>query len=138
MLNDLGIAATLSWFSREIEAAVPSMQVRHRVDVDEESISPQLKTEIFRISQEALNNVCKHARASTVELTLTGNQRGLDLVIRDNGRGIISGEGCPCGVGMGSMRERVELTGGELFIVTVDGKGVAIICRWVTPHSEIG
>ncbi len=131
MLDDLGIGATLSWFLREMSKTMPEMTILQRVDLDETAIGARLKTEVFRITQEAFNNICKHAHASRVELCAQMMPGEVALSIRDNGRGIVGDvEKLHRGVGMNSMRERAELTGGILSIVSRDGGGVSVICRW--------
>jgi PAS domain S-box-containing protein len=135
MLDDLGVSATLIWFLREMGKTIPEMRIEHRIQVDEDAFGPRLKTEIFRITQEAFNNIIKHARASAVSLSLTSYEGDLLLEIRDNGRGVLrDAVTSHCGMGLHSMRERAELSGGDLFVISRDGKGVSIVCRW--PRSR--
>jgi signal transduction histidine kinase len=131
MLDDLGIAATLNWFVREFAQAVPEVQVHTEIRLDEDAMRPLLKTEIFRIVQEAFTNIAKHAEADTVHLSLITEEDQVVLTIRDNGKGVKEGAYKEySGVGLHSMQERAELTGGQLFIVARDRGGVAVIGRW--------
>jgi PAS domain S-box-containing protein len=137
MLDDLGVSATLNWFLREMGKTIPEMRIEHRIQVDENAFGPRVKTEIFRITQEAFNNIVKHSRASAASLSLTMCEADLLLVIRDNGRGATCDAGTGhCGMGLHSMRERAELSGGDLFVISRDSKGVSVICRW--PRTTVG
>ena len=130
VLDDLGIGATLNWFARDFARAMPDVRVYADIDIEETDIDSLVKTEIFRIAQEAFNNIAKHAEANAVELSLTAEADEIVLRIRDNGRGIVGPDSMQAGVGLHSMQERAELTGGEFFIVTRDARGVALIGRW--------
>jgi signal transduction histidine kinase len=115
--------------------AIPETRIEHRIQADEDAFGPRLKTEIFRIAQEAFHNIVKHARASAASLSLTLCEGNLLFEIRNNGRGVTRDAGTShCGMGLHSMRERAELSGGELFVISRDGKGVSIVCRW--PRSS--
>jgi PAS domain S-box-containing protein len=141
MLDDLGIRATLSWFAREIGRCVPYLRIHlDHDDVDEAAMSALVKTAIFRITQEAVNNVAKHAEASAVDISLQSDAREVVLTIRDNGEGMSGAVGQDSwGVGLRSMRERAALSGGDLAIVSRDGGGVTLIARWpIEPLSEPG
>lgn len=131
MLDDLGIRATLSWFVREMGRCVPYLRIDLDHDVDEAAMAPLVKTAIYRITQEAINNVARHAEASAVEIALRSDAREVVLAIRDNGEGMRGDVGQDSwGVGLRSMRERAALSGGELTIVSRDGGGVTLIARW--------
>ncbi len=138
MLDDLGIAATLTWFVRQFAQAAPEIQVHTEIRLDEDAIRPLLKTEIFRIVQEAFTNIAKHAEADTVRLSLIAEGDQLVLTIRDNGKGIEEGAYPEhSGVGLQSMHERAELTGGQLFVVARSLGGVAVIGRWPRGNDSI-
>ena len=87
LLDDLGILPTLSWLSREFQKRYSRIAVEHRLEIREEDVPEALKVVIFRITQEAFNNIGKHARATQVQICLSREQDRLKLVIRDNGRG---------------------------------------------------
>ncbi|MEN9934850.1 MAG: hypothetical protein RLZZ387_1429 [Chloroflexota bacterium] len=84
------------------------------------SLSPELEAICFRIVQEALTNVAKHAGASTVEVTIGEADQGLRLVVRDNGRGFDPGAvaDAPDHVGLRQMRERLAAYRGQLTILS--------------------
>jgi PAS domain S-box-containing protein len=131
ILDDLGIVATLTWFMREFRRAMPGIEIDSDVNLEESGMDPLLKTELFRITQEAFNNIARHSGAGRVELSLIETAGQLVLRIKDDGRGLIGmGEQAHGGVGLQSMQERAELTGGELFVISRDGRGTTIVGRW--------
>ncbi|MBE2238252.1 MAG: PAS domain S-box protein [Caldilineaceae bacterium] len=94
----------------------------------------------YRIAQEALNNIIKHAEATKVELTAHTDLDGLTLRIRDNGRGF-DPQAIPAGhIGLSIMAERVEKIGGNLQIQSAPGRGATILVTWADTkggrHSE--
>jgi signal transduction histidine kinase len=134
MLDDLGIVATLGWFCRDFATIYSGIQVERIVAVREGEVPEPLKIVLFRIVQEAMNNVAKHSRADRVELNLKTVEDGLELRISDNGVGFdvqttISGSH-PGGLGVSSMRERTELSGGVFTLETLEGKGTAVAAFW--------
>lgn len=131
LLDDLGISATLSWFVREFNLAAPHIEIRSDVGIDEENLSIVLKTQIFRIVQEAFNNVAKHAAATRIDLILGRRDSHLELHIRDNGRGLDGAENVEyAGLGLRSMLERAELSGGDLYVASRLQAGVSIRALW--------
>jgi PAS domain S-box-containing protein len=91
---------------------------------------------LYRICQEALNNIAKHAKASQVEIDVKHHPGGLVLRIRDNGRGFIPSELAPSGhYGLGMMQERAEAVGAVLTIRSQPGQGTEITIRWGNQES---
>ena len=86
-LDDIGISETLYWFCQQIEEIYKTIHIHLLVDVEEDRIHDTLKTVIFRIVQEALNNVAKHSRADRVNLDLKDEAGSIKLEIEDNGIG---------------------------------------------------
>lgn len=135
ILDDLGILATLNWFLREFENTYRGIKVHRTFSVEEAEIPEALKTVIYRVAQEALNNVAKHSRAKRVSLSLVRNGDRLELSIRDNGVGfesapVVEPEGKRKGMGMTSMRERVSLSGGAFSVVSAPGAGTTVTASW--------
>ncbi len=134
ILDDLGILPTVSWFCREFESIYTGIAVERKTAVQEEDVPKILKIVIFRVLQEAMNNVAKHSRANRVRVSLTGENGRIDLEIEDNGRGFDPSEKYSVneqkGLGLGSMKERVELSGGTFAIDSAAGKGTLIRARW--------
>jgi PAS domain S-box-containing protein len=116
-----------------------ALRARHGITVDEvfdpEPEAPiAVKEALFRIAQEALNNTARHARASHVELRLTSAGDMLVAEIRDNGAGFDTGAQFPGHLGLQSMRERAVRLGGNVEIVSLEGKGTLV--RAVIPPSH--
>jgi signal transduction histidine kinase len=135
ILDDLGILATLSWFCREFEKIYSTIRIEKLVQIQENEVSTQLKTVIFRIMQEALNNVAKHSKANFILLSLRKTDGTIELTIQDNGQGfdlneVLSIESSRRGLGLTSMRERAELSGGSFVIESVRGKGTIVRATW--------
>jgi signal transduction histidine kinase len=135
VLDDLGILATLSWLCRRFEATYTHIHIEKKTEIQEEEVPALLKTVIYRISQEALNNVAKHSKADLVRLSLEKAENRIELRIEDNGRGfnlekILSQDKDKRGMGLESMRERAALSGGTFAIESTRGQGVAIKVTW--------
>lgn len=135
ILDDLGIMATIGWFRREFQAVYAGIRIETIIDIEENDVPPHLKTAIYRIMQEALNNVAKHSRADLVNLHLRKTIAGLELSIRDNGRGFnldktMALKTSRRGFGLASMRERAELSGASFEINSAAGQGTQIRVAW--------
>lgn len=138
LLDDIGVLATLSWFCRESKQASPHIDFSFdKTNVNELDISAGLKTEIFRIVQEAVNNATKYSSAKNVMIALKDEGNVLTLEIKDDGVGfdypkIASQQGYAESKGMGlvSMRERVENSGGHFSVKSSTFGGANIICLW--------
>ncbi len=134
-LDDLGIVATISWFCRQFHKSYPGIGMETRLDLEETSVSDRLKIVIYRICQEALNNVAKHSDATKVEVYLGGESDAVELRIHDNGKGFeldqtLSEKYTANRMGLVSMKERAELSGGSFTIETAKGRGTTIRCFW--------
>jgi signal transduction histidine kinase len=88
-----------------------------------------MKQALYRIAQEALHNIVKHARASVVELRLTGLADEIILEVRDNGKGFDPSAPFPGHLGLRSMRERATKMGGTLTIESLPGQGTCVGVR---------
>ncbi|CAB1085561.1 Two-component system sensor histidine kinase [Olavius algarvensis Delta 1 endosymbiont] len=135
ILDDLGILATITWFCREFRKVYASIRIIIEIEIQESDIHSPLKTVIYRILQEALNNVAKHSRADRVHLSLHKKDNGVELTVHDNGAGFDLSEALSLqpsrrGFGLTSMRERAELSGGKFGIESVIGKGTTIWVKW--------
>jgi signal transduction histidine kinase len=137
ILDDLGILATISWFCRELQAVYTSMRVEQDIQLKEEDVPEPLKIIIYRILQEALNNAAKHSSAKHVLVSLKKVKSKIQLTIEDDGKGfdlkqVASNYDISVleGLGLMSMRERAELTGGFLKIRTQLDKGTSVIASW--------
>ena len=117
-LDDLGLAPALKTLTDEfadrtgIEAELETVVFRNRLDED-------AKTALFRVAQEALTNIERHAGASKVGVKIFGHARGATLRIQDNGAGFHR-EAAGRGLGLRNMEERIEQLGGTLRILSSD------------------
>ena len=135
ILDDLGILPTIEWQCREYQRMYPHIRVEKQIDVTEDDIPDSLKTVIYRISQEALNNIAKHSKADLVTLALQKAGDPIELVIQDNGQGFnveetFSKGSYKRGLGLSSMRERAELSGGSFDIESIRERGTTIRVSW--------
>jgi len=135
VLDDVGILAAVSWIIREFRKAHPHIRIRERIPIEENEIDESLRIVIYRVLQEVLTNVTTHSEADRVDLSLGTEGNHIELIVKDNGRGfdpdsVLSSEE-PCrSVGLRSMRERIQLSGGELEILTLPGSGTTIRVLW--------
>jgi signal transduction histidine kinase len=134
-LDDIGILATLDWFCREYQRIYSHIRIEKEIGLLESEVSAPLKTAIYRLTQEAFNNIAKHSHADLILLSLQSTNGKVELIIKDNGIGfgleeISSSENSKKGLGLTSMRERVELSGGAFAIETTPGAGTMIKANW--------
>lgn len=129
MLDDLGILATLTWFFREFEGACRGVKVEKHFNVHEDSIPASLRVTIFRIIQEATNNIVKHADADLIRVGLEITGDTLYLSIADNGNGFDPSR-YGAGLGLTSMKERAEISGGRYVMKSAAGQGTRIRVSW--------
>ena len=135
LLDDLGILATISWFCREFQKAHPAIRVETKMDVQEDDISNPVKTVIYRVLQEALNNISKHSKTTLVNLTVQKKEGGIDFIIQDRGQGfdlneVFSHKNYEKGLGLSGMKERTHLSGGSFSIESTKGIGTTIRASW--------
>lgn len=130
MLDEYGLAAALRWYGEQ-QAARTGLRVDVRAQGDGPAPRPARDLALFRIVQEAMNNVLKHARASRVEITLTEDAIGLELCVRDDGRGLDAPSEAHSLTrhGVRGMRERVLAIGGQLEIALAPGGGTIVRVR---------
>ncbi|HSR13286.1 MAG TPA: ATP-binding protein, partial [Thermodesulfobacteriota bacterium] len=131
---------TISWFCREYEKVYSSIRIDWESQVEETEIPAHLKTVIYRILQEAMNNAAKYSRSNRVSLYLRRKKPGIELMVEDYGSGfdpeqIFSGELEARGFGLTSMRERAELAGGSFSIESERGRGTRVRAVWKVEGS---
>lgn len=124
MLDDLGLGPSIESLARSLPVGEVQLDLR---PVD---LPPHVEVAVYRIAQEALQNVVKHAGATSVLVRLGTEAEGVRLVVADDGRGFdgepIPGEGSRPSYGMGSIRERAELIGAQLSLESHPGKGTTL------------
>lgn len=97
------------------------------IAVDGQGVLPaEIEETLWRLSQEALSNIARHSRASMVQIHLTYSRQQVSLSITDNGRGFTTENETPRGVGLQSMRERLEMVHGTILIQSTMGQGTRI------------
>jgi signal transduction histidine kinase len=117
-----------------IEKQVASTRARYSLDVTaklgaEPNVRIEVKEALYRVTQEALHNIVKHAQAQHVNVSLNGTDGEISLEVRDDGRGFDASATYPGHVGLHSMRERIEKLRGEIAIESVPGKGSSVRVR---------
>lgn len=134
-LDHLGISEVVKRCCREFQCNNGDVLLASSIDVDERTISDDLKIAIYRIVQEALNNIAKHSRADSVQIDLCRKDGGVELVVEDNGVGFDPDSILPSAsgrrnLGLIGMKERAELLGGDFNVRASMGKGARIRARW--------
>ncbi len=142
-LDDLGLAAALEALARRAQA-IDGLDVRTEIEFgrDEEihpgeahdgggRLDPELESTIYRVVQEALTNVSRHAEATSAVISLTGDSQKVIASVTDDGKGMpdmarLGPREDGGGFGTGGMRERAELVGGELEWLPAPGKGTIV------------
>ena len=129
MLDELGLLSALRSYVKNF-AARTGLRVHFRATPAAEELDGEKKTVIFRIAQESLTNVAKHAHARSVEVTLRRVKSGIGLEIQDDGKSFCAtpddGQGRRNGLGLLGMQERVRLVDGKFFVVPEPGKGTLV------------
>ncbi|HEX6155991.1 MAG TPA: ATP-binding protein [Burkholderiales bacterium] len=134
-LDDLGILPTLGWFAREFRAIHQQPELDTLVDVAEDEIAVPVKTAIYRIVQEACNNVVTHSTARKVCVSLRRQRSHIELQVHDDGSGFdpavfSTADESGRGLGLASMRERAEVTGGRFALRSQPGSGTTVRVLW--------
>jgi signal transduction histidine kinase len=128
-LDHLGLAAAIRWEAMAFGART-GLRCRVRANRQTCALTPEQQTVLFRIVQETLTNIARHARASAVQIALNERRGRFELRIQDNGRGITAAEiADPRSIGLLGMRERVALIGGTFGIAGRHGKGTTVAVR---------
>ena len=127
MLDDLGLVATVEWlvndFTKRSGIAVDLDMPEQVLEVD-----ARVSTALFRVLQEALTNVARHAGASRVHIELVSSGDEVQLVVSDNGKGIgVASHDAPKTFGLLGMRERAAMLGGELTVDSDPGAGTRVM-----------
>lgn len=129
---DLGLAAALEWQAQEFQART-GIRCKLRLSA-QEAVAADVSTTLFRIFQEALTNIARHAGATQAEVVLKKQPDGLVLLIRDNGRGFDPANSSPSkSLGLLGMRERAATLGGQVDISSAPGKGTRVTARIPLP-----
>jgi two-component system sensor histidine kinase DegS len=138
IIDDLGLVAALEWLTDDL-SKYGEVDARAEITGEERALPGEVQLLLFRIAQEALNNVRKHAHATSMILKMAFDDDKLTLVISDNGSGFKVPEmlGDLAGIGklgLTGMQERAKLIGGKLTIESELGKGTTVMVK--VPLSE--
>jgi signal transduction histidine kinase len=124
-LDQLGLVAALEDLAERVGHG-GELDLRLDLQIEAERLEPELEAVVYRLVQEALTNVAKHAGPARVDLQILSGGDRLDVLVSDDGKGFDpSGE--HSGFGLAGMRERAELAGGELQIESTPGAGTKVM-----------
>jgi PAS domain S-box-containing protein len=139
-LDDLGLRAALANYVQDWSMRVSVSADLHAVGLTTDRLASEIETTLYRIAQEALNNIAKHARASHVDIILERRADQVSLIVEDDGIGFNPNrmDGDRRGFGLLGMRERAALVGATLQIESAAGEGTTIFVRMqTTPAATI-
>ncbi|MCU1286106.1 MAG: multi-sensor hybrid histidine kinase [Acidobacteriales bacterium] len=125
ILDAAGLAAAIEWLARTFEERT-GVFVLVNIDFDDAKIPKGPQTALFRIAQESLTNVARHAAASRVAIYLTAHENGVKLIIRDNGHGISNDYDRERSFGLLGMRERIAALDGQFILDSNPGEGTMV------------
>jgi signal transduction histidine kinase len=134
VLDDLGLASAIENFIEEWSKYFEIAAEFHTARMDDDRFAPEIEINLYRIAQEALNNVSKHARANRVNVILERRNNQLALIVEDNGVGLASRQDMIPGatterLGVTGMRERAALIGGVIEIESSPRGGTTVFVR---------
>lgn len=135
VLDELGLVATINWICREFNALYPDIKIEKKLEIDEHQVPEAVKTPVFRLLQEALNNIGKHSGASRIEISVLRRDGQICFEIQDDGCGFdpeIASQNKAHGFSFGltGMRERAEISGAAFGIDSRPGQGTRITAKW--------
>ncbi len=135
-LDDLGLDSTLRWYAKEVQGRLP-LEVSVEIAGDEHPLNPAIKIALFRVMQEALNNVIKHSGARRACVRLNYQEQEVSLQVEDNGCGFEpaapAADRRPAW-GLLGMEERAALLGGQFNIHAGPGRGTLV--EVVIPYQQ--
>jgi signal transduction histidine kinase len=143
LLDDLGLLATISWFCREFGKLHPDLRIEQQLETAEDEIPEMLKVVIYRVLQEAMNNVAKHSDAKRVRLHLVEQDNRIEMSVADDGRGFDPADHFAeprtvGGFGLQGMRDRTMLCDGKFEIASEKGKGTTVHVSLPCDTESIG
>jgi signal transduction histidine kinase len=137
VLDEAGLVAAIEWAARQFEARTEII-CQFESSVENFNLSREQSTAVFRIFQEALTNILRHAEATTVGITMKDEGSEFVLTISDNGKGITAQQQSGAEtLGIIGMRERAHLMRGEVSITRAEGGGTIVTVRVPIAHHEI-
>jgi signal transduction histidine kinase len=127
-LDDFGLVPALERLA-EAFGGDSGIAIDLEANVGDDRLPPEVETALYRIAQEALTNVAKHASAGHVSVVVTRREGSVTVVVEDDGRGFGVGGRDGAGLGLVGMKERVGLLGGRLAIESTEGSGTTIVAE---------
>ncbi|MEQ1439635.1 sensor histidine kinase [Fontimonas sp. SYSU GA230001] len=142
LLDDLGLDAALNWLARTLSERT-GLAIELRSGLDEQRLHPDIETLVFRVTQEALTNVIRHAQARSAQIVLQRRGDLLMLRIEDDGRGVdlqalADAERSGASGGLRGMRDRAELFGGRVELRAATGGGTIVQMTLALDASDSG
>jgi two-component system sensor histidine kinase UhpB len=131
VLEELGLVSALKALAAEFSTA--GLTVHRRLDTDLTGLGRDVELVLYRVAQEGLTNVARHARARAVDLALRRTPEGVELRVRDDGVGL--GDAAE-GAGIRGMRERALLVGADLTLGPAPGGGTEVRLRVPRPGRD--
>jgi signal transduction histidine kinase len=129
LLDDMGLSAALGWYVEQVNRRGPT-RVELVIEGPAARLPPDVETTFFRITQEALTNVIRHAQAKRAEVTLVCEGKLARLRISDDGKGFdpasVMADELRSGWGLAGVQERVQLVGGACHIESAPGHGTTV------------
>jgi signal transduction histidine kinase len=129
VLDDLGLAAAIEWQARDFQAR-SGVSCVVRLPEEDLPLRREQATALFRIFQESLTNVARHAQATKIWVNLSEEEGAVVLEVEDDGVGLSPARLAEChSLGLLGMRERVAVFGGEIEFAGVPGQGTTVVVR---------
>jgi PAS domain S-box-containing protein len=135
--DELGLMEAARWQLDEF-AQRTGIALKSTIDIDDMELDEHVAINVFRILQESLTNVARHAAATRVNVSLARTDEGLAIVVNDNGRGAVLHDKPALGHGLVGIRERTLMLGGRMEIVSAPGEGFSLRVRIPLPAPESG
>jgi signal transduction histidine kinase len=135
ILDELGLIPAIEWQTGQFSQRT-GIRCVLRLTATDTDLSPAASTALFRILQESLNNVARHANASEIQIDLTHADGWMSLIVQDNGRGIAAADtDHQHSFGLMGMHERAHVCGGQVSIHGEPGKGTTVRVRILAQPS---
>lgn len=128
MLDQMGLPIAIEKLAEDVERS-SSLAIEVEIAETDLSLSWLISTALYRVVQESLTNIVRHAQASLAQISLSSTEEDIMLVIRDNGAGFNIQDSRDEALGIIGMRERIHLIGGSFFIESVIGTGTTITVK---------
>jgi PAS domain S-box-containing protein len=128
VLDDLGFSAAANWYVKQFSERT-GVNVKVRLSEQDPENGSTIATTLFRILQESLTNIARHAKANNADVQLWFSENHWHLSIKDDGAGFDDKAGKQTGIGLIGMKERVQILGGALNLTTAPGEGTLLEVR---------